>query len=263
MLTKFIDLLNYQVPTPSLYGWFHISFIILIIAVTVLLCVKFKNASCKTYKNIVFIAWIIIFVLELLKQFNYSFTNQNGKVVFDYQWYVFPFQFCSSPLYVFPIIAFCKNKKLYEALISFTMTFMLFAGIAVTVYPGDVYTPILIINIQTSIHHGAQVVIGFLTICVYREKLKNYAFYLKGVLVFLALVLIAVILNLLAPTFTTETFNMFFISPYFDCIFPVLVTIQKTCHYIVFLLAYTLSFSVAALIIFEVSKLIVKTIKKA
>lgn len=263
MLTKFIDLLNYQVPTPSLYGWFHISFIILIIAVTVLLCVKFKNASCKTYKNIVFIAWIIIFVLELLKQFNYSFTNQNGKIVFDYQWYAFPFQFCSTPLCVFLIIAFCKNKKIYDGVISFTMTFVLFAGMAVTAYPGDVYTPTLFINIQTSVHHGTQVAIGTLTICVYREKLKNYAFYLKGVLVFCVLVIVAITLNLLAPTFTNETFNMFFISPYFDCSFPVLATIQKKCNYLVFLFLYMLSFSMASLIVFEGSKLIVKAIKKA
>ncbi len=262
ILGNIIEFLDYKIETPTPYGAFHLFFLILIIALSVFLCVKYKDVDEKKYKKIVLIAFIVMALFEAYKQFNYTFSYDGTTVTTDYQWYAFPFQFCSTPLFVFPIIAFCKNQKIYQSAIAFTMTFVFFAGVAVMLYPSDIYISTLGINIQTSVHHGLQVVIGSLTICRYRNHLKDLIFYLKGMLLFIVLILVAMTLNLLAPLWTTETFNMFYISPYFGCHLPILSIINEVAPYPVFLLSYVLGFMLVALIIFEVSNLIYKLILK-
>ncbi len=261
-LGSIIEVLDYSIETPKPYGAFHLAFLILTVFFSVFLSVKYKDASDKTYKKIIFIAWVIMAVFELYKQFNYTFSYDGKTITCDYQWYAFPYQFCSTPLYVFPFIVFCKNKNVYQAVVSFTMTFVFFAGAAVMLYPTDIYISTLGINIQTSVHHGLQVVIGSLTICRYRKQLKYIKFYLKGMIAFGVLLAVALILNLLAPLWTDETFNMFFISPHFNCHLPILSIINESAPYIVFLLSYVLGFMLVALIIYQASNLIYKLILK-
>ena len=262
VLGKIIEVLDYSIETPKPYGAFHLTFLILTVLLSVYLSVKYKDASEKTYKKIVFIAWVIMVVLELYKQFNYTFSYDGKAITSDYQWYAFPYQFCSTPLYVFPFIVFCKNKNVYQAVVSFTMTFVFFAGVAVMLYPNDIYISTLGIDIQTSIHHGLQAVIGSLTICRFRKHLKDIKFYLKGMIAFVVLLAIALVLNLLAPLFTDETFNMFYISPYFNCHIPILSIINEKAPYIIFLISYVLGFMLVALIIYQASNLIYKLIVK-
>lgn len=261
-LGQIIKVLDYSIETPKPYGAFHLTFLILTVFLSVYLSVRYKDASDKTYKKIVFISWIIMVVLELYKQFNYTFSYDGTVITSDYQWYAFPYQFCSTPLYVFPFIVFCKNKNVYQAVVSFTMTFVFFAGVAVMLYPNDIYISTLGIDVQTSVHHGLQAVIGSLTICKYRKHLKDIKFYLKGMIAFVVLLSVAFILNLLAPLFTDETFNMFYISPYFNCHIPILSIINENAPYIVFLLSYVLGFMLVALIIYQSANLIYKLIVK-
>ncbi len=261
-LGKIIEILDYKIETPTPYGAFHLVFLILVIISTVILCVKYKDASEKVYKRIVLISWIIMAVLELYKQFNYTFSYDGSSVVADYQWYAFPYQFCSTPLYVFPIIAFCKNKKVYDLATAYTLTYVLFAGIAVMLYPGDIFISTLLINVQTSVHHGLQVVIGAFTVCFYRKRLNKFSTYVESVILFFIASTLALTLNLIAPLITDETFNMFFISPYFQCTLPILSAIQPKVIYPVFLFCYLIGFSIVSLIIFYVSKLIFYLSKK-
>ena len=261
-LGEIIKFLDYKIETPTPYGAFHIVFLIWIVLMTVFLCVRYKNADERIYKRIVLIAFIVMALFELYKQFNYTFSYDGEKINADYQWYAFPYQFCSTPLYVFPIIAFCKNKKVYDFAISYIMTFVLFAGIAVMLYPNTIYISTLLINVQTSVHHGLQVVIGIFTICYYRKRIVGYSMYFKGLAVFTIASIIAIILNLLAPLITTETFNMFFISPYFECTIPILSNIQPYVIYPVFLILYLIGFAIVSFIVFEASKLTLYLIKR-
>ena len=49
-----------------------------------------------------------------------------------------------------------------------------------------------------------------------------------------------------------ETFNMFYISPYFDCTLPILSEIYKQVPYIAFLGIYIVGFVLAAFIIYMI-----------
>ena len=268
---KIYNVLNYEIQTPVNYGAFHIVSLILIAAATFILCKLFLGCDEKTERKIALYFWITVISLELYKQYNYTLSYEDGKAVWDYAWYIFPFQFCSSPFYVLPFIAFSKNERLREAAAAFMGTFSLFAGIAVCLYPTDIYIETLGIDIQTTVHHGSQVVLGFFFAlrrftAENTPKIKKY--FLSATAIFSSLVLLAIILDfsfyhILQANGIDETFNMFFISPYFDCSLPLLSSIQYLVPYPVVLLVYVFGFSAAAAIAMGVTVLISKAVKKA
>ena len=187
------------------------------------------------------------------KQIEYTFSIENNMIVADYQWYAFPYQFCSAIIYVAPFAIFTKpHTRVHEFSLAFISTFSLLAGILVMCYPADVFVSTIGINIQTMYHHGSQVILGVYVLMYNRHKV-NVKFFLKACITFSIAVTIALALNLIAPYFTSETFNMFFISPYYECTLPVLGSIYAILHpmglYLVFLAIYICAFSLGAFIL--------------
>ena len=154
VIGKILEILQTSMDVPTAYGWFHLMFVILTVIATVLLCVFFRDCDKKTFKRIVMISWIIMIFFEVYKQVSNSFFYSDGKIVFDYPWIYFPFQLCSTPFYVLPFIFLLKDGKVKDIFMSFLMSFSLFGGLAVMLYPGDVFNNMVGINIQTMFHHG-------------------------------------------------------------------------------------------------------------
>ena len=212
-------------PEPSSYGWYHLLCIFVVTVATVIICKQFKDCPDKTVRLISLIAWGIILALEIYKQLIFGFGVEDGRLVWDYAWYAFPFQFCSSPLYILPFIVFAKNEKIRGACIFYMITFSLFAGLAVFCYPNDVFVETIGINIQTMVHHGSQILLGVFFAVRYRKELNIKRFF-SGFAVFVAMVLVAMILNIsmyhiLGAFNIDETFNMFYISRHEDSTLPV------------------------------------------
>ena len=241
---------------PESYGLFHIACIIAAVLLTVLVCKLFKDTSDRAVNVLTACVWVVLVVLEIYKQLIFGFELEEGKFVWDYAWYAFPFQFCSSPLYILPIIAFTKNEKLRDACIAYMMTFSLFAGLAVFCYPGDVFIRTIGINYQTMIHHGSQILMGIFYAVRYRGKF-GVRFFFGGVSVFVVMSFIAMVLNVgVYHAFLAfgidETFNMFYISPYFDCTLPLLSTVYEKIPYVGFVCVYFFGFILCALIVYSI-----------
>ena len=241
---------------PESYGLFHIVSIIVAIALTVLVCKLFKDSSDRAVNILTAFVWVVILALEVYKQVIFGLELENGVFTWDYAWYAFPFQFCSSPLYILPIIAFTKNEKLRDACIAYMMTFSLFAGLAVFCYPGDVFIRTIGINYQTMIHHGSQILMGIFYAVRYRGKF-GVRFFFGGVSVFVVMSFIAMVLNVgVYHAFLAfgidETFNMFYISPYFDCTLPLLSTVYEKIPYVGFVSVYFFGFILCALIVYSI-----------
>ena len=100
--------------------------------------------------------------------------------------------------------------------------------------------------------HCGMIIIGFYSIISRRAK-PTFKGLLSGICVFACMASFALLLNVIfykTGIINGETFNMFFISPYFPCTLPVLSMIYQKVPYLVFLLIYLLSFSLGALILF-------------
>ena len=255
---------------PASYGIFHIISLLCVIGVTVFLCIRFSSCSDKTLRRIALISWIIVLVLEIYKQLVFTVSLEDSEFVYDFQWYAFPFQFCSSPLYVLPFIAFLPSEKYRDVFIGFMATFSLFAGIAVMLYPGDVFIRTIGIDIQTMVHHGSQVALGIFFAVHFmkrQERASLKRFCVGAVATFTAMLIIAMVMNIIVyhaflANGIDETFNMFYISPYFDCTLPVLSGVYATVPYPVFLAIYIIGFSFVAAIILLIQQGIFKLVNK-
>ena len=179
-----------------------------------------------------------------------------------YHWYVFPFQLCSTPIYILPFIIFLKDGGVRDAFISYMALFSLFGGLVVYLYPNDVFASTMGINIQTMVHHGMQIVLGVFFVAHSRRRF-NLKFFLKSTLVFVALVVIAIVSNEIMYVYITnkgianDIFNMFYISRHYPCTLPILADIYKMVPYPVFALIYILGFAIVSFVIYLVEWLII------
>ncbi|WP_025725328.1 YwaF family protein [Acholeplasma granularum] len=255
-----LELLNSSMQTPKAYAsflesWFHYLSLLILVISTYFFAKKFKTSTVPQTKKILLMSGLLMIFLEIYKQV--IFTYQAGH----YQWYAFPFQFCSTPMYLFTIYGISKNKKIDTYLLSFLATYSTFAGIAVMLYPADVFIPTIGINIQTMIHHGLMASIGIsLLITKIEFKFKGF---LKGSLVFLILLVVALSMNLLFNLSTIDqTFNMFFINERFGNHIPILSLIEPHVNSITFLMIYFIGFSFVAALIWVIGLLIKKSLYK-
>lgn len=261
-LISLYNLANTTMNTPTNYDPFHLMWVGIVILTSILLVCFFKRQSDKGVRIMAGSLWGLMVVLEIIKQLLFSISLVDGQFVWDYQWYAFPFQFCSSPLYVLPIVAFFKDGKLRDAAITFLATFSLFAGLCVYVFPNDVFISTTFINYQTMIHHGTQVFFGAYLAFRYREKMtfKNLVW---ATAIFSALASLAMAMDIgahhLFPMWgIDETFNMFYISPYYECTLPLLSMVYAAVPYPVFLCVYIFGFMICAGLIMLIMNGLVK-----
>ena len=116
-----IDILHFfrtVMVTPKPFGAWHLTSVFLVVATIALLVWRFRRADEKTVRIILLCAWVLMVLGEVYKQitFTYNFAP-DGTVIKDYMWHVFPYQFCSTPLYVLPFatcncaVTFCMSPQ--------------------------------------------------------------------------------------------------------------------------------------------------------
>ncbi len=255
VLEKILIWLNGSMTTPVSYGWFHLLSCLLVIIVIVFLFIKYKNIDNKGVKKILFICSLICLILEVYKQINFSFNYNETSTWWKYQWFAFPFQFCSTPMYIALIASLIKNKKIENACFAFLATFGLVGGLSVMIYPNTVFIPTIGINIQTMVHHGMQVIMGMYLILTKRIEF-NFSTLKKALYVFLVLVGIALLINILTYYLNIDGgLTLFFISPFHKSSLVILCDIYEAVPYPIFLLIYIMAFTIGSSIILLIFKL--------
>ena len=251
---KLIYFLESGTVVPKPYGIFHLVSVAITALITFLLIKYFKDCDDKTLRKLVLSFWIAFVILEIYKQTHMSFHFNDGDPYWDYQWYAFPFQFCSSPHFILPFVIFMKDGKVRDACISFMSFYCFVAGVSVFLVPTDVFTEVIGNNIQTMYHHGMQIVFGIYFMVHFRKKL-SFKYLTSGLTVLASLIAVALVLDVAIYKYfmangIDETFNMFFISPYFPCTLPVLSSIYTAVPYPVFLLLYISAFLIGGGIVY-------------
>ena len=229
---------------PELYGWFHILSLVLTAVATFILCRYSKKLQPR---KVVLATAIAVSLLEIYKQINYSFSYADG-ISFDYQWYAFPFQFCSTPMYIGLLAGLTRRGKLHDAASAYLATYAVFAGVCVMLYPSTVFIDTIGINIQTMICHGSMIAIGVYLLYSGYVKVEQKTI-LKAIPVFAICVAIACVMNEIAyrtGLLETETFDMFFISPYGTPSLPVYSLVQNVVPFPWCLVIYIAAFTLAA-----------------
>ena len=249
---RILRVLDTQMETPELYGWFHLMSFAVVFAATLILCKLHRKDRPNQVSNVVLVISIITILMEIYKQINYNLDYTSGpNPVLAPQLYAFPWQFCSTPMYAGLIAGLTRRGRLHNAMCAYLATYSVFAGACVMFYPGDVFIGTIGINIQTMFCHGSMLVIGIYLFVTGHVELKLRTI-LKAMPVFVVFVLIAVVLNEAAFSMgivEEHNLNMFYISRHCEPHLPVYSTVQELLPYPWCLFVYVLGFSAAAFII--------------
>ena len=253
---KIYEFFKTPMTTPTLYGWFHLLFVALSILAGVLLCVTHKKGNDARVRRAVFVTGVLVVVLELYKMFAMNFFIEGDRLVFDFQWYIFPFQFCSTPMYIALLTGLFRRGRVHRSLMAFLATYAIFAGVCILVYPGIVFTGTAGINIQTMICHGSMLSIGIYLYGSGYVKAENKTL-LRALPVFASCAGIALALNEIiyyTVDLGNDSFNMFYFSRHFPGTLPLYSDLQKMVPYPVALVVYLAVFTLAAYLMLLAAK---------
>ncbi len=253
------------------YSSFHIIALLITFAFTVLLVTRAKKDRESEERYMfgrfdrvdytVFFIGIMLLGIELFKQLYYLNLNQGIE---NYLWYGFPLQFCSVPMFLYPLTPFIKNKKIKDAVYSFIGIFTAVGGLAVMIVGQSVFTLQVAISVHTMLWHGAMVVVSIYVLAA-RQIGKSFKDYFMAIAVLIGFIILAQGVNVLFHYLAINhpgmaTFDGFFINPWMSNVnMPVLSNIrismqQSGMHValvgILFSLLYFVAFSLGGLIIF-------------
>ena len=263
MLRWILELLSplfaWSMSTPVSYGdwetsWFHYVTLAFIILLAITLARFYQNKPPHQVYRFVFVIGVFMVFFEALRQL--FFVWQSAGV---YPWYVFPFQFCATPIYISVLIRFVPSK-LKEAFMLYLGSFSLLGGILVMVLPNDIYLYSVYINLQTTYQHGTMIILGLIALT--RVKHVTIKHFISPIIIFACFLVLAVVMNTLHNEFINEpTFNMFFINPQYGTSLPILRDIYPHVPYFVFLMIYVFGFSLGAYLLVGINNGINTSIK--
>lgn len=260
LFEKFLYFLQGEMNEPKPFGWFHILCLCVTAIILFILYKLKKHHGEKQLKIVICTYGIIALVLEVLKQLIWSFNYDvsTGIIVWDYEWYSFPFQLCTTPIFVCIICLFLKKGKVRNSLFSYLSFVTILGSISTMLMPDSCLVEDILVNIHTMWLHLGSFVVSIYLLMSGEVKINCHSFR-SSIIIFLVLVFIANFMNIFIyniGVLKDETFNMFYISPYFISTLPVFDVIQSSVPYIVYLIIYILALTFGAFIIYSISKLV-------
>lgn len=259
-LERLLLALQIDVNRPKPWGIFHIIALCITFAIIGYLYTRRNHHSEAQLKCVLGVYSIVTLILEIGKQFIWSFhyDSVSNLVTWDYPWYAAPFQFCTTPMYVCLLCLFLRKCKLRNALLSYVAYITILGSIAVMIIPTDCFCSDLLVNVHTTyLHFGSCVVSVYLLMS--REVRTHRKALLTAIGTFLVFVGMAMAMNLIvyhADVLNGETFNMFYISPYFTSSLPVFSTIQPMVPYPVFFMMYIATLTLGGVVVYNIAKMI-------
>lgn len=257
---KFLYFLQGEMKEPTAFGWFHILWLILVVMASIILYKYKKYYNEKQLKTVLTVYGVVALILEILKQLIWSFNYDilTNTITWDYQWYAFPFQLCTTPIFISLICLVLKKGKIRDSLLSYLSYVTILGSFFTMIMPDSCFTSDILVNIHTMWLHLGSFVVSIYLLMSGEVKIKLQSLK-KAIFVFFTFVIIAVIMNIIIYNFgilNGESFNMFYISPYFESSLPVFDIIQKNVPYIIYLFIYVLALSLGSFVVYFISKLI-------
>lgn len=214
---------TYCVPTAPLqaFGPFHFAWLGGCICAAVLAGVLgWRTCSETVTDRVVFGAGVVFFLLEWYKQLFSFYVLGSGT----YDFTVFPFQFCSLPIYVC-LPAPLLGRRAKHTLYAFLALFGTVGGYLVMAYPNLPASTTMCVH--TMLWHSGMIALGVYLLVAERCGRSFRRDYLPAAGVFLASFAAATGWNLLLEPLSGSTVNLFYMSPYRKTYFLVVREVQR------------------------------------
>ncbi len=208
MLREFIEMTAWEMEKPEPYGVFHLTWAIVGILVCVLAAWKLRRLGDKGNRILLVSIGLFLMVCEVYKQLFYYYYIGNGS----YQWWIFPFQMCSVPMYLCVIAPLLKKGKIQSGMYHFMMIYNLLGGIMALIEPSGVVHGYWTLTLHAFLWHTILIFIGLYLGFSGRTTATKTDFKLST-LTLLGLCLTAFCINLLFWEVSGHDINMFFVGP--------------------------------------------------
>lgn len=208
MLDSFFASIAWPIEPPPAYGAFHILFTLIGFAVCTFTAWKLRNVSDKTAGRILFFCGLFLTLSEIFKQFFCYYVIADHS----YYWSAFPFQLCSTPMYMCILAPLLKPGKLQRAMYSFMVLYNLLGGAIAFTEPSGLLQGHLFLTIHSCLWHMLLVFVG-LFLCLSKRGGNQKSDYWRATFTFIALCGIAFLLNCFVQFGLNEDMNMFFVGP--------------------------------------------------
>lgn len=205
MLTRLLEWTAWTMTPPKPYSFFHIALSLTGIAFAVCLAACLNRRGGSISRRL-FFAGLILAVSELYKQLFLTLAAHPGV----YDWWYFPFQLCSVPMYLCLLLPFLPESK-RGALYAFLQDFSLLGGFLALAEPSGLMHPYVTLTLHGFFWHFGLIFIGC-SVFLSGKTERGAAGFLPGLPVFLACCLAALLINWAAGPDTNIA--MFYISPY-------------------------------------------------
>lgn len=201
---------SWPMKTPVPYSLFHILLCGAGVPASIWLARRLSARRTSPYP-VLFVCGLILAASELYKQGFLYFIVNNGQ----YNWWYFPFQLCSIPMYVCLILPALKTPaclKSRERLCTFMQDFSLLGGVMALAEPSGLMHPYLLLTLHGFLWHFMLIFIG--TYCAMSgagsRRPRDFASTLP---LFAACAGIATFINIISHPYGNA--DMFYISPYY------------------------------------------------
>lgn len=168
---------------------------------------KLRSLPDRTIDRILFGCGCFLAACEIYKQLFLYFVINQGQ----YDWWFFPFQLCSLPMYLCLAVPFLPSGRRKTALCTFMQDFNLLGGMAALVVPEGFLHIHWTLTLHGYVWHVLLVLMGILLGLSGRTDHSRKGF-LDTLPVFGCACVIATLINVLAPG--KGQADMFYISPY-------------------------------------------------
>lgn len=195
---------------PKPYGIMHLSFFLGGMILAFFTAYLLRKLSVRKRNYLIFGIGVFLTLCEIFKQlFLYVIVNN-----YNYNWWYFPFQLCSVPMYLCLISPWIKRKTIRTAVFTFLMDFSLLGGIMAFLEPSGLLYTYVVLTLHSFIWH---IILVFLSCIIgFSEEgelsLKGFQ---RGLPVWGITVFLAMLFNVLFHTY--GNINMFYINPYKPC----------------------------------------------
>ncbi len=208
ILTDLIKKTALPMTTPKPYSMFHILFSVAGIVLAVGLAIRLaEKLTDKQHTYVLASCGILLAAGELYKQL-FLYVVVNGG---QYDWWYFPFQLCSTPMYlclIFPF--FRKFPEVRRTICTYLQDFCLLGGVMALLEPSGLLHPYWTLTLHGLLWHILLIFLG-LFVGLSRMAGRGIREYGKSLLLLWVFCLIAMGINIA----TKGQADMFYISPYY------------------------------------------------
>ena len=258
IMYDFLSWTAWHMTPPRTFGTFHLCFLIFGMAACVFFAWLLRKTNEKQNKIILWSVGGFLLVSEIYKQLFYTFYIGEGV----YQWWIFPFQLCSVPMYLCLIAPLIKNEKIRQSFYTFLATYNLLGGFLAMFEQSGLSHEYVTLTLHAYVWHLSLVFVGFYLIASGRAA-KSIKDYIPAIGVFAVLCVIAQGINVsfhhakwlnLVPE--EQSLKMFYISPYYTTPIIVFKQIEEACGWIVNAFLYCFAQTIGGFIFLIVGLLI-------